>query len=707
MTAAYDGGTVQIDPVTLAIVDGDIPNDGAAMDTFYEEQIEYYSNLGVNLDLAADELITVEYMADGEITGGAGDILLRNVFDTGGIHFLANSRGDRTTLHTTASGGVGFGGNLFLIGGGGGITTGDLITDVRSNDKVSNPGRIRLLTTNGGDMEVGSMVAERGNITEISAISSGNLTVKGNILSDNRIVDKDDKIIGFSRICLVAMENIYVDAEGGTIEVDAHGKFASLGEIVICAGENITIENLGRDGISATAQTSQNSPITTSLVDVVISAGGNQDTPATIMINGTTYDSTSDTLNLPVYLEAKASGVGGSLKVDSSNNNTQTSENTWYQEQIEDGDYDLKVSLVITDDQSIPLGDENSPCFRCPVPEGLPPVPHIFWILDDIVNVNDKTGANAISAKNDMLVNDDNGSPLADGIVSEYTTANGGTLVPVTDGDGIIIGFDYTPPSDATYVVDAGDPTIAYYTDSFTYKAEDADGYESLNYATVTIKVKNNIPVAQPDEYAEGHNVLLDVDGSPLADVITGVVPADNGDYDLDNEDSLSASLVDDAAFGTVVLNADGTFTYTPDAGNDTGVDSFTYNVSDGFNESNTTTVTIDLTNTDPVAQNDDYSSSHNIELDVTGDPIADVITGVVPEFNGDYDPDNVDGAVFEDTLAATLVDDVDFGTLVFNADGTFTYTPDAGNTSGADSFTYTVSDEYGGTSNTATVAIT
>ncbi|MHC5165680.1 MAG: Ig-like domain-containing protein [Planctomycetota bacterium] len=400
--------------------------------------------------------------------------------------------------------------------------------------------------------------------------------------------------------------------------------------------------------------------------------------------------------------------MGGSLKVDSSNNNTQTSENTWYQEQIVEGDYDLRVSLVITDDQSIPLGDENSPCFRCPVPEGLPPVPHIFWILDDIVNVGNKTSANAISAENDMLVNDDNGAPLVDGIVSEYTTANGGTLVPVTDGDGIIVGFDYTPPSDATYVVDAGDPTIAYYTDSFTYKAEDADGFESLNYATVTIQVKNNVPVAQPDAYEEGHNVVLDVDGSSLADVITGVVPADNGDYDLDNEDSLAASLVGDAAYGTVVLDADGTFTYTPDEGNNTGADSFTYNVSDGFNESNTTTVTINLTNTDPVAQDDAYSNSHNFELDVTGDPIADVITGVVPEFNGDYDPDNeADGKVFDDTLTAALVDDVDFGTLVFNDDGTFTYTPDAGNDTGADSFTYTVSDEYGGTSNTATVAIT
>ena len=58
-----------------------------------------------------------------------------------------------------------------------------------------------------------------------------------------------------------------------------------------------------------------------------------------------------------------------------------------------------------------------------------------------------------------------------------------------------------------------------------------------------------------------------------------------------------------------------------------------------------------------------------------------------------------------------TLVDDVDNGTLVLNADGSFTYTPEA-NFNGTDSFTYTVSDDGGtanggdDTGNTVTVTI-
>jgi VCBS repeat-containing protein len=58
---------------------------------------------------------------------------------------------------------------------------------------------------------------------------------------------------------------------------------------------------------------------------------------------------------------------------------------------------------------------------------------------------------------------------------------------------------------------------------------------------------------------------------------------------------TLSAELVSGPSHGTLTLNADGSFTYTPAAGF-TGTDSFTYQASDGILTSNIATVTIAVT---------------------------------------------------------------------------------------------------------------
>ena len=54
----------------------------------------------------------------------------------------------------------------------------------------------------------------------------------------------------------------------------------------------------------------------------------------------------------------------------------------------------------------------------------------------------------------------------------------------------------------------------------------------------------------------------------------------------------MSAVKVSDPSHGTLTLNSDGSFTYTPTAGYH-GPDSFTYKANDGFQDSNTATVTI------------------------------------------------------------------------------------------------------------------
>jgi VCBS repeat-containing protein len=136
---------------------------------------------------------------------------------------------------------------------------------------------------------------------------------------------------------------------------------------------------------------------------------------------------------------------------------------------------------------------------------------------------------------------------------------------------------------------------------------------------------------------------------------------------------------------GTVVDNGDGTITYTPDA-DFNGADAFTYTISDGNGGTDTATVTVAVApvNDPPVAVDD--AAVTTVGTPVTGNVLAN-------------DTD-VDG----DALTALAVTPPTHGELVLNADGSFTYTPDAGFL-GSDSFTYLAKDGQAD-SNEATVTI-
>ena len=138
--------------------------------------------------------------------------------------------------------------------------------------------------------------------------------------------------------------------------------------------------------------------------------------------------------------------------------------------------------------------------------------------------------------------------------------------------------------------------------DTFTYRA--TNGSELSNVATVTITVAssrgNAPPVAVNDSYsvAEGTELIV---GAP------GVLA-----NDTDAEGApLTAVLVDDVDNGTLTLNADGSFRYTPRNGF-TGTDRFRYQARDGSGSSApaTVTITVAAVNDPPVAAADSYATN-------------------------------------------------------------------------------------------------
>lgn len=120
-------------------------------------------------------------------------------------------------------------------------------------------------------------------------------------------------------------------------------------------------------------------------------------------------------------------------------------------------------------------------------------------------------------------------------------------------------------------------------SDSFTYRAN--DGTSDSNLATVTISVNpvNDAPVAAADSYTVDQDSVLSI-------AAQGVLSNDS-DVDGDTLTAIAWSG-NSAQGGQVVLNSNGSFTYTPPPGF-SGTDTFSYRASDGSLESNWATVSI------------------------------------------------------------------------------------------------------------------
>lgn len=215
---------------------------------------------------------------------------------------------------------------------------------------------------------------------------------------------------------------------------------------------------------------------------------------------------------------------------------------------------------------------------------------------------------------------------------------------------------------------------------SFSYLVSDGQGGTdsasvSISVAaaeTPTEPVPNGTPHARNDLRAisQGSTLILD----PLAN-----------DTDPDGDD-LTISQLRQPGHGTVVLNADGTVTYVPDA-TFSGRDSFVYVASDGNGGTNAARVIIDVNqgNSAPNAVDDGGFSG------VEGEPLVINISQLLAN---DSDPDG-------DALSLVQLTNVTNGTAEIVGDQIrFT-----GSGEGAAGFDYVLSDGQGG-SGRATVSI-
>jgi len=243
------------------------------------------------------------------------------------------------------------------------------------------------------------------------------------------------------------------------------------------------------------------------------------------------------------------------------------------------------------------------------------------------------------------------------------------------DGNPLTVTRIVSSPADLHVVINADGTVTATPVGEFlgdrTFTYEVSDGKGGTDTATATITFINNAPDARNDSatVACGDSVTIypltndtDPDGNPLT--ITKIIGVD-----ANNSARISAD-------GKSIIFTGGAI----------GVDSITYEVSDGKGGTDTATIRVDVTNNAPDAANDS----------------ATAVCGEAATLNvlaNDTDPD---GNPLTVTRIVNSPADLN---VVINADGTVTATP-IGEFLGDRTFTYEVSDGKGGT-DTATATIT
>ncbi|WP_221793391.1 tandem-95 repeat protein [Oceanobacter mangrovi] len=304
--------------------------------------------------------------------------------------------------------------------------------------------------------------------------------------------------------------------------------------------------------------------------------------------------------------------------------------------------------------------------------------------------IDDQNGATSNVATLIINISGVNDAPVA---ANDSSTTDEDTDVVIdvlandSDVDGTLDVSQVTiiaDPTHGTVAVDNSTGEITYSptadyngSDSFTYVVKDNEDATS-NIATVSLTITsvNDAPVANDDTVT-------------LLEDTTHNINALGNDTDVDGTIN-GVAIVTGPTDGTVTVNADSSISYTPTA-DFNGSDSFSYRVMDDLGEwSNTATVTLTITavNDAPLANDDSVATDEDTEL------LIDVAAN----------DSDIDGSL--DLTSVTLITDVTNGSLIDNGDGTLSYTP-AENYYGSDSFSYQISDNEAGTSDTASVTIT
>ncbi|MFA6901566.1 MAG: S8 family serine peptidase [Gallionellaceae bacterium] len=284
------------------------------------------------------------------------------------------------------------------------------------------------------------------------------------------------------------------------------------------------------------------------------------------------------------------------------------------------------------------------------------------------------------------------------------TTATEGSpysyAVSASDADGDVLGYslDVAPAGmsiSASSGLIAWTPAVSQVgSQAVTVRVTDAGGLFATQSFAIAVAGLNVVPLAQNDAYRMIKSGTLNV-------AAPGMLANDS---DANSGDTLSAANFGalTPAGGTLLRNADGSFSFTPSL-TYTGTKSFSYQARDNHGAlSNVATVSITVSaNRAPLAVND--TAAAPVRLGTSYTPV------IIRVLANDSDPDTaIDPANTINPASVTISSTPNKGgSAIVNADGSIAYTPKL-NFRGSETFRYRVKDTYStpATSNAASVSV-
>ena len=344
---------------------------------------------------------------------------------------------------------------------------------------------------------------------------------------------------------------------------------------------------------------------------------------------------------------------------------------------------------------------------------------------NDTLTVNEDSGTTTVSASSGLLSNDTdvNNDTLT---ITGYTisgvsgTQTIGSIVTISGVGDIRINADgsytFTP--------------VANYSGSvppITYTVSDGNGGTATAVLSITVTPVNDTPTASPDSQTINENTVAsgtliandsDPDGDTL--VVTGFTYSNGTSTVTGTLGSSNTITLDGVTVGALVINANGTYSFTPATNYSGAVPVFNYAISDGNGGTASSTLTLALTNQNnaPVANPDNadgtlyaqapHCSSGSMVGEtaqtgnvLTNDTDADVTMSAGTTHTVTAATNELGGTATWVSTVGTLVGR--YGTLTINANGSYSYNIDETNSAVkaltsieqlSEVFTYTIKDQ-------------